>query len=253
LKIAAVIPARLESSRFPRKVLHNFCGTPMIEHVRLRAEKSNVFQAGVYVATCDTEIYELVKSNGGNPIMTSKSHSNGTSRVAEAIKDIDCSHVLVLQADEPLITPKILEEFVEKITLSSHYEAWNAISDINEEIDISNTSIVKCAVNQENRILFCFRGSPFICDFEVQSNYLKKMLGLIAFTKNSIQEINNKTEDLIENFEKIEQIRIINSNHQMGAIDLGKSFPSVNLKTDADIVLKIMNSDEEQIHILDSY
>ena len=112
MKIAAVIPARLESSRFPRKVLHNFCGTPMIEHVRLRAEKSNVFQAGVYVATCDTEIYELVKSNGGNPIMTSKSHSNGTSRVAEAIKDIDCSHVLVLQADEPLITPKIMEEFV---------------------------------------------------------------------------------------------------------------------------------------------
>ena len=85
----------------------------MIEHVRLRAEKSNVFQAGVYVATCDTEIYELVKSNGGNPIMTSKSHSNGTSRVAEAIKDIDCSHVLVLQADEPLITPKIMEEFVD--------------------------------------------------------------------------------------------------------------------------------------------
>ena len=60
IKIAAVIPARLASSRFPRKVLYDFCGLPMLEHVRKRAEISKVFNAGVYVATCDQEVFDLL-------------------------------------------------------------------------------------------------------------------------------------------------------------------------------------------------
>jgi 3-deoxy-manno-octulosonate cytidylyltransferase (CMP-KDO synthetase) len=253
IKIAAVIPARLASSRFPRKVIHDFLGLPMLEHVRIRAEISKVFNAGVYVATCDREIYDLVKNNGGNSIMTSESHLNGTSRVAEAIRSIDCTHVLVLQADEPLILPFHLKEFIKKIQKNPQFEAWNAIADIHKSNDLIDKTIVKCAVNQSNRILFCFRGSPFISEFNFQSKYVKKMLGLIAFRKNVIQVINEIPADFIEINESIEQMRVISSIYKMCGINLGASLPSVNLISDADLVLSEMSSDKDQLKILKGY
>jgi 3-deoxy-manno-octulosonate cytidylyltransferase (CMP-KDO synthetase) len=233
--------------------MHDFCGLPMLEHVRIRAEMSKIFNAGVYVATCDKEVFELVKNNGGKPIMTLESHINGSSRVSEAVKEIDCTHVLVLQADEPLILPSHLKMFVEKIKMQSQFQVWNAVSDMYDKQDLKNNTIVKCAVNHRKKILFCFRGSPFISNFNCQSKYVKKMLGLIAFKKNAIQEINQTPQDDIEFNESIEQMRIISSNYEMGAVHLGSSLPSVNLKSDAELVLKEMNFNQEQIEILKLY
>ena len=114
MKIVAVIPAHLASVRFPRKILFDFHGLPMIEHVRRRALLSKSI-SDVYVATCDNEIADVIKSFGGKVIMTSNSHTNGTSRVAEAIADIECSHVMLLQGDEPLLLPRHLDEFAKTI------------------------------------------------------------------------------------------------------------------------------------------
>ena len=94
----AIIPAHLASVRFPRKVLHDFHGLPMIEHVRRRALMADGLCA-VYVATSDREIADVVRSFGGEVIMTSPNHLNGTTRVAEAAAQLDCSHVILLQAD----------------------------------------------------------------------------------------------------------------------------------------------------------
>jgi 3-deoxy-manno-octulosonate cytidylyltransferase (CMP-KDO synthetase) len=104
-----------------------------------------------------------------------------------------------------------------------------------------------------NKILFCFRGSPFVSEFNLQSKYVKKMLGLIAFRKNTIQEINQTPADTIEINENIEQIRIISSNYAMGAINLGESLPSVNLISDSELVLHEMTSNREQIEIIKDY
>ncbi len=101
MKIIAVIPAHMASVRFPRKILFQFHGLPMIEHVRRRALLSKAFD-DVFVATCDEEIASVIRSFGGKIIMTANTHNNGTSRVAEAVKDIECSHVVLLQGDEPL-------------------------------------------------------------------------------------------------------------------------------------------------------
>ena len=79
------------------------------------------------------------------------------------------------------------------------------------------------------------------------------MLGLIAFRKNTIQEINQTPSDTIEINENIEQMRIISSNYAMGAINLGESLPSVNLISDSELVLHEMTSNREQIEILKVY
>jgi 3-deoxy-manno-octulosonate cytidylyltransferase (CMP-KDO synthetase) len=253
VKFAAIIPARLSSSRFPRKVLFEFEGFPMVEHVRLRAEASKVFDAGVYVATCDQEVFDLVSKNGGSAIMTSKKHKNGTSRVAEAVDFVDCTHVVVLQGDEPLLLPRHLKKFCSEVMMNQEYPVFNGVSDILEYNDLDNKTIVKCAVNKKNDIIFCFRGTPFVSTFEVQCQYLKKMLGLIAFRKETIKEISNCKADAIEINEEIEQIRIISLNYKMKAINLGESLASVNLPSDSALVLQKMVHNKEQSEMIRSY
>jgi 3-deoxy-manno-octulosonate cytidylyltransferase (CMP-KDO synthetase) len=253
MKLAAIIPARLASTRFPRKVLFEFNGVPMVEHVRLRAEISEVFDAGVYVATCDQEVFDIVGKNGGLPIMTSIEHQNGTSRVAEAVEGIDCTHVVVLQGDEPLLLPRHLKEFAMEVKKNPEYHVWNGVSDIYEYDDFSNETIVKCAVNKHNDIVFCFRGKPFVSSLDIQSQYVKKMLGLIAFKKESIKEISNHTADILEINEGIEQMRAIGLNYKMKSINLGESFPSVNIPSDAEIVSQQMICNKDQVKIMSDY
>ena len=135
MKIIAVIPAHLASVRFPGKILFDFHGLPMIEHVRRRALLSDAISE-VFVATCDEEIAEIVKGYGGQVIMTANTHTNGTSRVAEAVQDIDCSHVMLLQGDEPLLLPRHLDEFYQQISAQPECEAWNATGPIENDDEL---------------------------------------------------------------------------------------------------------------------
>ena len=110
----------------------------------------------VVVATCDQEIYDLVRSNGGDALMTSGEHPNGTSRVAEAIENIDCSHVVLLQGDEPLILPSHLAAMVDAISTRVDCKILNAVGPIESSDELIQLSSVKCTVARDNRIIYCF-------------------------------------------------------------------------------------------------
>lgn len=253
MKVAAIIPARLASSRFPRKVLVDFCNMPMVEHVRARAEMSGIFNAGVYVATCDQEIHELIVKNGGLSILTSEKHHSGTSRSAEAIKGIDCSHAVIIQGDEPLILPEQLQRFVNTMKNHREFDAWNGVSDIENTQDMSDQSIVKCVVNELKRIIFCFRGNPFVSDFGVYQGFTKKMLGLIGFKKATLEGLNMQDQGPVEKEENIEQLQLVCAGYKVYSVNLGASLPSVNLLKDAEKVAHEMATSQVQIDIMKQY
>ena len=94
IKIVAIIPARMGSSRFPGKPLANILGLPMIEHVRRRVEMCKILDS-TYVATCDDEIVKTVENYGGKAVITSSSHERASDRVAEASMNIE-SDIFVL-------------------------------------------------------------------------------------------------------------------------------------------------------------
>ena len=162
MKIVAIIPARLASTRLNKKLLIKFNDLEMIEHVRRRAVLSQAFDE-VYVATGDDEIEQLIKHYKGNVIRTHKPHPNGTSRVAEAINNIDATHLVLIQGDEPLILPKSLRQMVNFLRDNPNYDSINAISNIEQDSDLEDCSQVKCAINKYGRILYCFRKSPSNC------------------------------------------------------------------------------------------
>jgi 3-deoxy-manno-octulosonate cytidylyltransferase (CMP-KDO synthetase) len=249
-KLVAVIPAHLASVRFPRKILFPIHGLPMIEHVRRRALLSRATQ-DVYVATCDEEIAGMVRKFGGKVIMTANTHTNGTSRVAEAVKDIDCTHVILLQGDEPLLLPRHLDLFGEAIAADDACVAWNATGPIERPEELDRHSFVKCAVTPTGRVLFCFRRTPCFSAFDAQKTFVRKILGIIAYRKDFLLQLTRLPAATIEAAELIEQMRIIENGFALQSIPVAPSLPSINEPAESEIVFDYLRSNGEQRALLD--
>jgi 3-deoxy-manno-octulosonate cytidylyltransferase (CMP-KDO synthetase) len=250
MKIVAVIPAHLASVRFPRKILFPFHGLPMIEHVRRRALLSEAVSE-VYVTTCDEEIADVVHGFGGKVIMTANTHTNGTSRIAEAVKEIDCTHVMLLQGDEPLLLPRHVDIFARIIVAEPEGDAWNATGPIEHEEELDRHSFVKCAVSLTGRILYCFRRTPCYSAFEVQQSFVRKILGIIAYRKEFLLHLTTLFTSPIEQAEFIEQMRIIDNGYCLRSIPVSPSLPSVNEPEEAGIVLDYIQNNAEQRALLE--
>lgn len=249
IRIVAVIPSHLASVRFPGKILHPFHGLPMIEHVRRRALLASGLD-GVYVATCDEEIAQPIRAYGGDVVLTSDTHRNGTSRVSEAVAGMDCTHVLLLQGDEPLLLPRHVEAMIDAIREDPDNDAWNATAPINEPDELDRHSFVKCAIDATGRILYAFRRTPSVAPFGEQQTYIRKILGLIAFRKDYMFDLAGREPSIVERHESIEQMRIVENGGRLVSVPVAESLPSVNEPDEAGIVLDHLRNDAEQAELL---
>ena len=250
VKVVGVIPAHLSSVRLPRKILLPIHGLAMIEHVRRRALMCESLDS-VYVATCDQEIAETVDAAGGRVIMTADTHLNGTSRVAEAIEGVDCTHVVLLQGDEPLLLPRHVGEIVDAIRSDTSWDAWNATGPIDSQAELDRQSFVKCSVAESGRVLFCFRRSASHHQPAEQAQYTRKILGVIGYGKSFLQELVRYPQSLMERRESIEQLRILEHGHTLKSVPVSHSLPSINEPAELDPVLQAVRRDPEQKSLLD--
>ena len=248
LKIIGVIPAHLDSKRFKRKILHNIMNLPMIEHVRRRVLRTKLLE-NVYVASGDNEILNKVSDYGGNIIKTYRNHPNGTSRVAESIETINCTHVIVIQGDEPLIQYEHIKNLVKAIENKPEIDSWNSTSSIISKEDLNKENIVKAAVNENNRILYCFRKTPSYSNYENQIKYIKKIQGLIAFKKEIIKKINSYPPSECEIYESIEQLRIISNGISLFSVNQSNQVPSINQKIDLEDLEDYLNENADELKI----
>ncbi|MGO4353284.1 NTP transferase domain-containing protein [Rhizobium sp. RAF36] len=249
MKVVGLIPAHLASVRFPRKILFPFHGVPMIEHVRRRALMAEGLDE-VYVATCDEEIAEAVRASGGDVIMTANTHRNGTNRCAEAAASLDCTHVLLLQGDEPLLLPQHVSAMIAAMKANPDGHAWNATAPINEFGELDRHSFVKCALGMHERISFCFRRSPSVAPFDVQQGAIRKILGMIGFRRDYLMEIAGQQATPFEKSESIEQMRIIETGGILTSVSVNESLPSVNEPGEAQQVLEYVSQSGEQAELL---
>ena len=111
MKTIALIPARLESKRFPNKLIKKINGTPIILKTYRAALDTGLFE-NVYVVSGNDEILELIKSDGGKTFKSQKKHNSGTDRIAEAVIKLNTDIVVNLQGDEPFISKKAIESLI---------------------------------------------------------------------------------------------------------------------------------------------
>ena len=139
----------MDSSRFPGKPLANILGLPMIEHVRRRVAMSKILSE-VYVATCEQEIYDAVTQLGGSAIMTSSSHQRASDRTAEAAEALDAELIVMVQGDEPMTYPDMIDLALRPMLQDSKIICTNLMKRITEHSDYLNPNTIKVVVNNES-------------------------------------------------------------------------------------------------------
>ena len=159
MKIIGIIPARMGSSRFSGKPLADINGWPMIAHVYKRSKLANILNE-VYVATCDKEIYDYIVSIGGKAIMTSDKHERASDRMAEALLYIEKNYkenvdiIVMLQGDEPMITPDMIKAAVNPLINNKKIKISNLYSKINSLEEFEDKNEIKVVIDQNQFALY---------------------------------------------------------------------------------------------------
>ncbi len=246
IRIAAVIPARMGSSRLPGKPLLEILGLPMIEHVRRRTLMCRGFST-VVVATCDRQIAAVVEKNGGQVLMTSPKHPAATDRVAEAAQALDCTHVVNVQGDEILVLPSDLERLVQAIQERPEIPAWNAVARIERGEELADRSIVKCALSVSGRILVCARDfSHLPLPAGEASGPLRRILGILAYRKDFLGRYSALARTPLERAESIDQNRIVEHEVLLMSVSFTRGYSGINEQREIPEVRRCLEADPLQ-------
>ena len=181
MKIIAIIPVRMASTRFPGKPLADIIGLSMVEHVRRRTELASIIDE-VIVATCDQAIVEEVEKYGGKAVMTSDAHQRCTDRVAEAAATLEADIIVNVQGDEPLLYPEMFESLVSPLLEEPELVCSNMVSVIKNQNDYLSDHVVKVVSDLKKNIIYFSREPIPSMRKSVTDHFPKyKQLGLIAF------------------------------------------------------------------------
>lgn len=252
LRIAAIIPARMASSRLPGKPLLTLQGLPMIEHVRRRALLCQEF-AEVVVATCDREIAEAVARYGGRAIMTSPAHPGATDRVAEAMQQLECTHAVNLQGDEILVLPSDLDRLVDAMRADPIIPAWNALARIEHAGELSDRAAVKCVISISGRVLVCARDfSQAGLTVESRFEPVRRILGVMGFRRDFLERYGKMARTGLELAEAIDQSRIIEHDVVLQGMEFSRGYPGLNERREIEIIERYLTTDPAQQTVLEA-
>jgi 3-deoxy-manno-octulosonate cytidylyltransferase (CMP-KDO synthetase) len=244
MKIIAIIPARMGSSRFPGKPLAPILGRPMIEHVYRRTILCEALN-DVFVATCDTEIFESVESFGGRAIMTSPAHDRASDRVAEAAADIDCDVVVMIQGDEPMTYPAMIEE-----SLAPFLGGDEAVSCVNLTAKIKNQkefkdpNTIKVVMDRDGYAIYMSREpipTLHLQDFNQIPAF--KQVCVIPFSAAALQEFNKLDPTPLEVAESIDMMRFIEHGRKVKMVETSFSTHAVDNPADLKLVEELLRKD----------
>jgi 3-deoxy-manno-octulosonate cytidylyltransferase (CMP-KDO synthetase) len=217
---AIIVPCRLESTRFPRKLLHKIKGKPLLLWVAERI-RSQAPEFPLYFAVDDPLLAECLQPGGFNTLQTGVHHQSGTDRLAEANLTVGADAVINVQADEPLVTgaqlrqlADLLREGVAMSTLATPFRT---------AADFANPNQVKVVFGGDGRALYFSRSPmPFardrggvVDDAWVQANPCFKHLGLYAYRADLLRTFAQLPLGKLEQLEKLEQLRVLENGYNI--------------------------------------
>jgi len=239
MNIVAIIPARLESSRFPGKPLKEIHGKPMIGHCLKRTQLCSEISE-TYVATCNQEIYQYVESIGGKAIMTSSSHERASDRTAEAMLKIESTLkkqidiVVMVQGDEPMITPEMISAAIQPFYEDKGVNVVNLMGKIKSIEEFNDPNEVKVVADLNNNAIYFSRESI---------NSMHKQICIIPFRRDYLIKFNEMEETSLEIIESIDMLRVIENGEKVKMVMTDADAYSVDTPDDLIKVQQKMVAD----------
>ena len=216
MRILGIIPARYASSRFPGKALVDIHGKTMIRRVYEQAIKSQLVDK-IIVATDDRRIFEEVEHFGGDVVMTSTAHRNGTERCAEVIREhTGYDYVINIQGDEPFIHPEHIDSVA--TLLDGNTQLATLIKKIKDPAVLDDPSEMKVIINQHQEAIYFSRTCiPYLRDVKPEDRLKKhifyKHIGIYGYRRDILLEITGLPPGTLEMAEALEQLRWLENGY----------------------------------------
>ena len=229
MKAIAVIPARLASTRLPRKMLREIAGLPLLGWV-YKAVRSSSLLDDVIVATDSEEILRVCEQHGWKARMTSASHRSGTERVHEISLSVAADVYINVQGDEPLTRPEHIAALLE-IMKDPTVQVGTLKTAASGE-DINNPNAVKVVTDAAGRALYFSRATiPF--DRDGASPRYYKHLGFYAYRKPALDRFVALPESSLERSERLEQLRFLENGIPIHVAET--PYDTVGVDTEGDL------------------
>jgi 3-deoxy-manno-octulosonate cytidylyltransferase (CMP-KDO synthetase) len=230
IRVLGVVPARLASTRLPRKVLREIAGRPMIAHVWERARRSRHLD-DVVVATDADEVVTACRGLGIPCEMTATDHRSGTDRVWEVAQRRAADVYVNIQGDEPLVTSGHIERLVRPFHERSDAQVTTlAIRATVEEIP--NPNVVKVVFDATGRALY-FSRHPIPYDRNGIGAVRYKHIGMYAFRREALETFHRLSPSPLSTAEDLEQLRLL--EHGIGIIVTETDEPTIGVDTEEDL------------------
>jgi 3-deoxy-manno-octulosonate cytidylyltransferase (CMP-KDO synthetase) len=229
MKAIAVIPARLASTRLPRKMLRELAGVPLIGRV-YQAVLSSPLLADVIVATDSEEIFAVCRKNGWKARMSSAEHLSGTERVHEISNAVAAEVYVNVQGDEPLTRPEHIASLL-KVMDDPAVQVGTLKTPAATE-DINNPAAVKVVTDAAGNALY-FSRATIPHDRDGAAPRYFKHLGLYAYRKAALDRFISLPESPLERSERLEQLRFLENGIP---IKVGETaYDSIGVDTEEDM------------------
>ncbi|MCK9330041.1 MAG: 3-deoxy-manno-octulosonate cytidylyltransferase [Candidatus Cloacimonetes bacterium] len=216
MHITAIIPARMSSTRLPGKPLIKIHNKTLIQRVYEAVKKTKLFDE-IFIATDSEEIFNHINTLNAKAVMTSINHNSGTDRVYECLnnlkKDTNFKTDLIInvQGDEPFISKKELQPLI-SVFKDNNVVVASLMYQIEDRDEISNPNNVKVVINSDNDAIYFSRSViPFNRDSTDKVKYYKH-IGVYAYRPEALKTFINLNQSILENIEKLEQLRFIENN-----------------------------------------
>ena len=231
-----VVPARLDSTRLPRKILADLNGKPLVAHVMERALQSKTLDK-VILAIDSEETSEALSQFDFEMAMTSSNHVSGTDRIAEVVKEIPDAEIIVnIQGDEPLIEPDVIDALVRTFE-DNDVNISTVVSSKLTVSDLLNPNVVKAIVDEKKNAIEFKRN---IFDLEIGGVY--RHIGLYGFKRESLFHFTMLDPSTREMDSNLEQLRALDNGMKIRAVVTNYESFSVDTQSDLDKVSRIMES-----------
>ena len=244
MKILALIPARMGSSRFPGKPMAKLLGKPMIGHVYERVARNPLLTLTA-VATCDTEIAEYVTGIGGRAVMTGSHHERASDRCAEALRVLEREAgerydiVVMVQGDEPMTDPGMITEAVQPMIDDPSILITNLLGKIESTAEFEDRNCIKVVCDVDSNALY-FSREPIPTRSKSPTIPMGKQVCVIPFRRDFLLKYTQLAPTPLEIAESVDMMRVLEHGMKVKMIPTSHQSQAVDTPADLARVEKLM-------------
>jgi 3-deoxy-manno-octulosonate cytidylyltransferase (CMP-KDO synthetase) len=246
MNILALIPARMNSRRFPGKPLAKILGKQMIGHVYEQVKQCNLLTKTV-VATCDEKIKKYIESIGGEAVITGDHHERASDRCAEALLKLEKENnirydiVVMVQGDEPMTHPDMITEAVQPMLDDPEIQVTNLLGQIKDIAEFENRNCIKVVCDLNSNAMY-FSREPIPTRYKVDAVPMGKQVCVIPFRRDYLLEYTRLAPTPLEIAESVDMMRILEHGMKVHMVPTLHDTQAVDTPADLQKVAHLMQN-----------